>query len=167
MVTNRTITTTITTAMFTIAIALSLVAVSSLIGSAHAIAVVAKKQTEYGIAPQASLTKEKPISTQPQNTNAHKTQILTLGNPDAISEKQIKSLSKCEKTAATNGDLRINEVKNCYDQVFNREGDSQATDQPSSSRSNNLSMGAHGQEPQKSSPSNGPNAGTMREGFPF
>ncbi|HJT49447.1 MAG TPA: hypothetical protein VJ729_14775 [Nitrososphaeraceae archaeon] len=49
------------------------------------------------------MTKEKPISTQPQNTNAHKTQILTLGNPDAIFENQIESLSKCEKIAATNG----------------------------------------------------------------
>jgi hypothetical protein len=76
--------------MFTIAITTSLVAVSSLIGSAHAIAVVAKKQTEYGIASQATLTKEKSISTQPQNTNVHKTQILTLGNPDAIFENQIE-----------------------------------------------------------------------------
>jgi hypothetical protein len=114
MVTNR----TIMAAMFTIAIATSLVAVSGLIGSAHAIAVVAKKQTEYGIAPQASLTKDKPISTKPQNTNAHKTQILILGNPDAVSEKQIKSLSKCEITAALDGHLALTDVTACYHKVF-------------------------------------------------
>jgi hypothetical protein len=46
MVTNR----TIMAALFTIAIASSFIAVSGLISSAHAIA--AKKQTEYGTAPQ-------------------------------------------------------------------------------------------------------------------
>ena len=103
--------------MFTIAIATSLVAVSGLIGSAHAIAV--KKQTEYGIVPQASLTKDKPIiSTKPQNTNAHKTQMLTLGNPDAVSEKQIKSLSKCESTSAVDGHLALTDVTACYHKVF-------------------------------------------------
>ena len=112
MVTNR----TIMAAMFTIAIATSLVAVSGLIGSAHAITV--KKQIEYGIAPQASLTKDKPISTKPQNTNAHKTQILTLGNPEAVSEKQIKSLSKCEITAALDGHLALTDVTACYHKVF-------------------------------------------------
>jgi hypothetical protein len=103
-------------AMFAIAIATSLVAVSGLIGSAQAIA--AKKQTEYGIAPQASLTKDKPLSTKPQNANAHKTQILTLGNPDAASEKQIKSLSKCESTAAVDGHLALTDVTACYHKVF-------------------------------------------------
>ena len=113
MVTNR----TIMVATITIAIATSLVAVSGLIGSAHAIAV--KKQTEYGIAPQASLTKDKPtISTKSQNTNAHKTQMLTLGNRDAVSEKQIKSLSKCESTAAVDGHLTLTDVTACYHKVF-------------------------------------------------
>jgi hypothetical protein len=110
MVTNR----TLMAAMFTIAIATSLVAVSGLIGSAHAIA--AKKQPEYGTAPQVSLAK--PISTKPQNTNAHKTQMLTLGNPDAVSEKQIKSLSKCETTAAVDGHLALTDVTACYHKVF-------------------------------------------------
>jgi hypothetical protein len=112
MVTNR----TIMAAMFTIAIATSLVAVSGLIGSAHAIAV--KKQTEYSIAPQASLAKAKPTSIEPQNTNAHKTQMLTLGNPEAVSEKQIKSLSKCESTAAVDGHLALTDVTACYHKVF-------------------------------------------------
>jgi hypothetical protein len=62
MVTNR----TIMAALFTIAIASSLIAVSGLIGSAHAIA--AKKQTEYGTAPQISLAKDKPSTTKPQKT---------------------------------------------------------------------------------------------------
>jgi hypothetical protein len=112
MVTSR----TVLAAMFTIAIATSLVAVSILMSSAHAIA--AKKQTEYGTAPQVALAKDKPISTKAQNTNAHKTQSLTLGNPDAVSEKQIKSLSKCENAAAVDGHLALTDVTACYHKVF-------------------------------------------------
>ena len=113
MVTNR----TIMAAMFTIAIALSLVAVSGLISSVHAIA--AKKQIEYSIAPQVSLTKDKPVSsTKSQNTNSHRTQSLALGNPDAVSEKQIKGLSKCESTAAVDGHLALTDVTACYHKVF-------------------------------------------------
>ena len=52
MVTNR----TLMAAMFTFTIATSLVAVSGMIGSGSAFA--AKKQTEYGTAPQASLDKD-------------------------------------------------------------------------------------------------------------
>ena len=112
MVTNR----TIATALFTIAIALSLVAVSGVISSAHAIA--AKKQIEYSIAPQVSLTKDKPVSTIPQKTNSYEAHGLTLGNPDAVSEKQIKSLSKCESTAAVDGHLALTDVTACYHKVF-------------------------------------------------
>jgi 3-keto-L-gulonate-6-phosphate decarboxylase len=112
MVTKRTIMAT----MFTIAIASSLVAVSGLISSAHAIS--AKKQTEYGTAPQVSLAKDKSSSTKPQNTNVHRIQSLALGNPDAVAEKQVKSLSKCENTAAVDGDLTPADVKVCYHKVF-------------------------------------------------
>jgi hypothetical protein len=114
MVTKRK---TIMAAMFTIAIATSLVAVSGgLIGSAHAIA--AKKQTEYGTAPQVSLAKDKPSSTKPQKTNSYETQGSALGSPDAVSEKQIKSLSRCENAAATDSDLTLADVKACYNKVF-------------------------------------------------
>jgi hypothetical protein len=113
MVTNR----TIMAAMFTIAIATSLVAVGGLIGSAHAIA--PKKQIEYGTAPSVPLAKDKPVSsTKSQDTNAHRTQSLALGNPDAVSEKQLKSLSKCENTAAVNGHLALTDVIACYHKVF-------------------------------------------------
>ena len=103
-------------ALFTIVIASSLIAVSGMISSAHAIA--AKKQTEYGTAPQVFLAKDKSSSTKPQNTNVHRIQSLALGNPDAVSEKQVKSLSKCENTAAVDGDLTPADVKVCYHKVF-------------------------------------------------
>lgn len=114
MVTNR----TIMAAMFTIAIASSLVAISGLISSAHAFA--AKKQIEHGTAPLVALTKDRPIPTKSQNanTNAQKTPSLALGSPDAVSEKQVKSLSKCENTAAVDGDLTPADVKACYHKVF-------------------------------------------------
>jgi hypothetical protein len=112
MVTHR----TVMAALFTIVIASSLIAVSGLISSAHAIA--AKKQTEYGTAPQVSLAKDKPSSTKPQKTNSYETRGLALGNPDAVSEKQIKSLSRCENAAAADSDLTLADVKACYNKVF-------------------------------------------------
>lgn len=103
-------------ALFTIAIASSFIAVSGLISSAHAIA--AKKQTEYGTAPQVSLAKDKPTSTKPQKTNSYEAHGLTLGSPDAVSEKQIKSLSRCENAAATDSDFTLADVKACYNKAF-------------------------------------------------
>src|ERR687885_1908071 len=109
MVTNR----KIMVAIFTIAIASSLVAVSGLISSAHAFA--AKKQIEYGTAPPVGLAKEDtPVSsTKSQNVNAQKILSLILGSPHTVSEKQVKSL-KCEKAAAADGDLTVTEAKDCY-----------------------------------------------------
>jgi hypothetical protein len=90
---------------------------SGLISSAHAFA--ARKQIEYGTAPPVVLDKDKPVSsTKSQNTNTQKTPSLVLGSPDAVSEKQVKSLSKCENTAASDGDLPLADVKACYNKVF-------------------------------------------------
>ena len=163
MVTNR----KIMVAIFTIAIASSLVAVSGLISSAHAFA--AKKQIEYGTAPPVGLAKEDtPVSsTKSQNVNAQKILSLILGSPHTVSEKQVKSLSKCEKAAAADGDLTVTEAKDCYGQVFNHGVLRQGIHQPSSSTSSDLSQGGQGEEQQKSSSANGQNVGIMREGFPF
>ena len=79
MVTKR----TIMAAMFAIAIASSLLAISGLISSAHAFA--AKKQIEHGTAPSVALTKDKPDSTKSQNINAQKTTSLVLGHQLEIS----------------------------------------------------------------------------------
>ena len=163
MVTNR----KIMVAIFTIAIASSLVAVSGLISSAHAFA--AKKQIEYGTAPPVGLAKEDtPVSsTKSQNVNAQKILSLILGSPHTVSEKQVKSLSKCEKAAAADGDLTVTEAKDCYGQVFKHRVHGQGIHQPSSSISSDQSQGEQGEEQQKSSSTNGQNVGIMREGFPF
>jgi hypothetical protein len=63
------------------------------------------------------LAKDKPVSTKSQNTNAQKTPSLVLRSPDAVSGKQLKSLSKCENPVAV-GDITPADVKACYHKVF-------------------------------------------------
>ena len=113
MITNRTIMAT----MCTIAIASSLIAVSSLIGSAFA----AKKQSqiEYGTAPSVAVARDKPNNSfKSQNANANQPPSLALGNGDSVSPNQLKSLSKCQSSAAADGGLTLEEIKNCYHKVL-------------------------------------------------
>ncbi len=131
MFTNR----TIMVALFTIAIASSLIAVSGFVGSAYA----AKKKdnamksesndNEYGTVPTVSLDKDKKGSDnslpavlrsddpKPKSTKADGPSAAT-GDTTGISAKALKSLSKCQSGAAADGDLTLAEVKDCYSQVF-------------------------------------------------
>jgi hypothetical protein len=111
MIANR----TILAAVFTIAIASSLIAVSSLVGSAHALAA---KKSEYGTAPTVALTRDKPYLAKSQKAHANQPPSLALGSPDAVSVKELKSLSKCQSGAAADGGLTLAEIKSCYHKVF-------------------------------------------------
>ena len=153
-----------TVTLLAIAIASSLIAVSSgLLGSAFA----AKKGRDN---PILTNTITDPNGTD--NSRSPKSQSIktgdsssNTGSANSISGKHLKSLSKCQSDAAKDGDLTLTEVKNCYSQVFNHEVQGQGTDQPSSSTSNDQSLG--GQGLQKSGSLNGANVEAMREGFPF
>ena len=125
-------------ALFTIAIASSLIAVSGFVGSAYA----AKKKdnamksesndNEYGTVPTVSLNKDKKGSDKTadslpavlrsddpksKSTKADGPSAAT-GDTTGISAKDLKSLSKCQSGAAADGDLTLAEVKDCYSQVF-------------------------------------------------
>jgi hypothetical protein len=156
-----------TAALFAIAVASSLIVVSGggLVGSAFA----AKKGRDSAAVTNTIMTDpngtDNSSSTKSQKTNAGDSSP-TAGNPNSISGKDFKSLSKCQSDAAKDGDFTLNEVNDCYGQVFNHGGHRQGTDQPSSS-SNDQSHGGQRQEQQKLSSVNGHNAETMREGFPF
>ncbi|HYY50618.1 MAG TPA: hypothetical protein VE643_07080 [Nitrososphaeraceae archaeon] len=133
MFTNR----TIMVALFTIAIAASLIAVSGFVGSAYA----AKKKdnamksesndNEYGTVPAVSLNKDKKGSDKTDSLPAvlrsddQKSKSTKADGPSAatggstgVSAKVLKSLSKCQSGAAADGDLTLAEVKDCYSQVF-------------------------------------------------
>jgi hypothetical protein len=128
MFTNR----TIMVALFTIAIASSLIAVSGFVGSAYAAKKIAKEDVknsnkkEYGTVPTVSLGTDKRDSLpavlrhddqKSKSTNADGPSAAT-GGSTGVSAKVLKSLSKCQSGAAADGDLTLAEVKDCYSQVF-------------------------------------------------
>jgi hypothetical protein len=130
MFTNR----TIMVALFTIAIASSLIAVSGFVGSAYAAKKIAKEdvknsnKNEYGTVPTVSLGTDKKGSDslpavlrhddqKSKSTNADGPSAAT-GGSTGVSAKVLKSLSKCQSGAAADGDLTLAEVKDCYSQVF-------------------------------------------------
>jgi hypothetical protein len=123
---------TIMAALFTIAIASSLVAVSGFVGFAYA---AKKEANNSGTVPTLSLSKEdkkkdnpsdlpavlRPESkSDPQKTssvNADDSSGST-GDSSGVSAKALKGLSKCQSHAAADGDLTLAEVKDCYSQTF-------------------------------------------------
>ena len=111
MFTNRTM-----AALFTIAIATSLMVVSgSLVGYAFA-----KKASDT-----SSIDEDKSSlptvlgdnSPKSKSTNADDSSGST-GDTGGISTKDLKSLSKCQSDSAADGDLTQTEVTDCYRQVF-------------------------------------------------
>jgi hypothetical protein len=122
---------TIMAALFTIAIASSLVAVSGFVGSAYA----AKREVNSGTVPTLSLDKEDkkkdnqsdlPAVLRPESkSDPQKTPSADAGDSSGpredtsgVSAKALKSLSKCQSRAAADGDLTLAEVKDCYNQGF-------------------------------------------------
>jgi hypothetical protein len=134
-----------TAALFAITIASSVIVVSGgLVGSAFAIT---EKVTTYSMVPIISLGQDKSSFPMSQSANdvggddsSDNTYQILLpedksrfpmsqsANPDdsewttadtnAIPAKDLKSLSKCESSAAADGDLILAEVIDCYHQVF-------------------------------------------------
>jgi hypothetical protein len=121
MFSNRTV-----AALFIIAIATSLIVISGLVGSAFA--AKKAKQDEYGTVPTVALGKDKSSlpavlredkSSTPESQGANTGDSSgDTGDTSGISAKDLKSLSKCQSSAATDGDLTLAEVKGCYSQVF-------------------------------------------------
>jgi hypothetical protein len=107
MFTNR----TITAALFTIAMASSFIVVSDFIGSASA----AKKVTDNTVTNTMVQPRTKE-NTDPLNSQS--AYIADSIGDTATFAKDLKKLSKCESSAAADGDLTLAEVKGCYSQVF-------------------------------------------------
>jgi hypothetical protein len=117
---------TIMAALFTIAIATSLILVSGgLVGSA-----LAKKEKQNGtdMVP-AVISSSKDSSSPPTavlgddstksgSANADDDSSGSTGDTSGISGKDLRTLSKCQSGAAEDGDLTQAEVTDCYHQVF-------------------------------------------------
>jgi hypothetical protein len=134
MFTNR----TIMVALFTIAIASSLIALSGFVGSAYAAKngkITKNDANQYGTVPTVATGKDNKGDNnsdklpavlrsggssddqKSKSTNADGPSAAT-GDTSSISAKDLKSLSKCQSGAAADGDLTLAEVKDCYSQVF-------------------------------------------------
>ena len=125
MLSNRTM-----AALFTIAIATSLVVVSG--GGIVVVSAFAKKakQDESGTVPTVSSlgkdTSSPPAVLRPDSkSDPQKTPSADAGDSsgttadtNGISPKDLKGLSKCESDAAADGDLTQTELMDCYHQVF-------------------------------------------------
>jgi hypothetical protein len=122
---------TIMAAVFTIAIASSLIAVSGFVGFAYA----AKKEANSGTVPTLSMSKEDkkkdnqsdlPAVLRPESkSDPQKTPSAyagdssgSAGDTNGVSAKALKGLSKCQTHSAADGDLTLSEVKDCYSKEF-------------------------------------------------
>ena len=111
-------------ALFTIAIATSLLVVSGLVGSA-----LAKKEKQDDgpdmvptLSSSSKDTSSPPAllgddSTKSGSANADDPSGST-GDTSGISGKDLRTLSKCQSGAAQDGDLTQAEVTDCYHQIF-------------------------------------------------
>jgi ABC-type antimicrobial peptide transport system permease subunit len=103
----------ITSALFAIAIASSLITASSLVGSA-----LAKKEKD-GQTNTITDPNGTDVSSTPKSQSANVGGSSgTTDDTGGVSAKDLKSLSKCQSGAAKDGDLTLAEVKDCYSQVF-------------------------------------------------
>jgi hypothetical protein len=102
MVTNR-------FAFFIIATASSIVAVSAVMGSAYAV----KKVVDDPMVQSNDRDNSNPQMT----TNASDSSKDT-GKTNTVSAKALEALLRCELNAATNGHLKLSEVRDCYLQAF-------------------------------------------------
>jgi hypothetical protein len=102
MVTNR-------FAFFIIAIASSIVAVSAVMGSAYAV----KKIVNDTVANPMVQSNDRDNSNPQMTTNASDSSSDT-GKTNTVSAKALEALLRCEVNAATNGHLKLSEVRDCY-----------------------------------------------------
>jgi hypothetical protein len=130
----------ITSALFAIAIASSLITASSLVGSA-----LAKKERD-GQTNTITDPNGTDVSSTPKSLSANAGGSSgTTDDTGGVSAKDLKSLSKCQSGAAKDGDLTLADVDDCYGQVFDQGAQGQGTGQSSSAGGNDQSQGGQGQ----------------------
>ena len=149
----------INAALFAIAVVSSLVTIS-LVGSAFA---TNKKSVKFSDTADTMLNVNAVQKIASQKSHGEKA-----NDPDdtgGVSKKALKTLSKCQSASATDGDVTLADVNDCYSQAFKQEHDkpkgsntAQGKDQPEN---------AHEQQQLRSSPLNEPKSVSMREGFNF
>ena len=115
MLTNR----TIIAAVFTIAIASSLIVVGSFVRSAFADTKKVTNQDPLStyLSFPIHVGGQKPSSPTSQSPNGGDSGSTTT-DTNSVHKKDLKNLSNCESSAAADGKLTTTEVTDCYHQVF-------------------------------------------------
>ena len=101
-------------AIFTIAIASSIIYVSGFASTVHAVKKAVDDTTTNTMAQPSG---GDSISSNSPSTNTGDSSGTT-GDTDGTFAKDLKKFSKCLTAAAADGDLTLVEVTNCYNQVF-------------------------------------------------
>lgn len=152
----------ITPAFFAFAIASSLILASGFVGSAIAAKKGVDGQTNTPTDPNGTTmasTPKVPIMKDDPSSG-------TTGDTGSTSNKDLKSLFKCESGAAKDGDLTLGEVDDCYNQVFDQGQGQGKGDQSSSAQGNGQSQDGQAEPQIRSSILGGQNSGLMRAGIP-
>jgi hypothetical protein len=131
----------ITSALFAIAIASSLILVSGgLVGSAFAAKKERDGQTNTITDPNGIDISSTPKS---HSENTGDSNGIT-GDSNGFSSKELKKLSKCQSDAAADGDLTLADVKDCYRQMRDQgqgQEQEQGKEDQSSSAQGQLALG--------------------------
>ena len=101
-------------AIFTIAIASSIIFVSSFPGTVHAVKKAVDDTTTNTMAQPSGGDTISPNSPSANTGDSSG----TTGDTNGTFAKDLKKFSKCLTAAASNGDLTLVEVTDCYHQVF-------------------------------------------------
>jgi hypothetical protein len=110
---------TIMVALFTIAIASSLIGVSGFVSSAFADTKKVTNQDPLStyLSFPIHVGGQKPSSPTSQSANPDHSGSTTT-DTNSVHKKDLKNLSNCESSAAADGKLTTTEVTDCYNQVF-------------------------------------------------
>jgi hypothetical protein len=140
-----------TTALFTIAIASSLIVASGFVGFAFAAKKISRIPDDYAYRTLSDSQDKSSLpavlrddSPKSQSANAGGSSGAT-GDGIGVSAKDLQKLFKCQSGAAEDGDLTLAEVNDCYTQVFD-QGQRQGEEQLSSARGNHQSQEDQGEE---------------------
>ena len=107
-----------TAALIAIAFASSLIVTSGgVVGSAIAAAKKENQKSDEGMNKILSASQDQDKSDPTKSSTTSGDLSGDVGNTNNLSTKELKKLSKCQSGAASDGDLTLGEVKDCYSQL--------------------------------------------------
>lgn len=131
-----------TAALIVIAFASSLIVTSGggVVGSAIAAAKKENQKSDDGMNKILSASQDQDKSDPTKSSTTSGDLSGDVGNTNNLSTKELKKLSKCQSGAASDGDLTLGEVKDCYSQLSD-QGQGQEQEQGKEDQSSSAQEG--------------------------